>query len=134
MNAGVVLRTGSYLLCFFDFSPSLSLDVLHLLADFFEFGFGFDDGLGDAGIVGLGADGVEFAEQFLAEEVERSATRGRLSGYIRNPRLRAKASLGLKIPNGKSSLWDHEAPAFLSRCAHGVFRIDPYGYFSLHRG
>jgi len=48
-------------------------DILDLFADFFEFGFGIDDGLGDGGVVGFGADGVEFAEQFLAEEVERAA-------------------------------------------------------------
>ena len=49
------------------------LDVLHLFADFFEFGFGFDDGLGNGGSVGLGADGIEFAENFLTEEIEGAA-------------------------------------------------------------
>ena len=59
--------------------PSFSwpplLDVLHLLADFLEFGFGFDDGLGDGGVVGLGADGIEFAENFLTEEIQGAAGR-----------------------------------------------------------
>ena len=50
-----------------------SLDVLDLLADFFQLGFGFDDGLGDGGVVGFGPDGVELAEEFLAEEVEGAA-------------------------------------------------------------
>ena len=46
------------------------LHVLDLLADFFEFRFSCDDVLSECGIIGLGADGVEFAVDFLAEEVQ----------------------------------------------------------------
>lgn len=53
-----------------------SLGVLDLLADFFEFGFGGDDVVGDFGVVALGAHGVELAEEFLEEEIQAAAGGG----------------------------------------------------------
>src|SRR6478752_1235872 len=50
-----------------------SLHVLHLLADFLQLGFRLHHGLGDGCVVGLGADGVELAEQLLAEEIQGAA-------------------------------------------------------------
>ena len=67
-------------------------DVLDLFADFFQFAFGLDDSLGDAGVVGLRADGVEFAVDFLAEEVERTAGRfGTVEIFVEFPQVRIEA-------------------------------------------
>ena len=49
------------------------LDVLDLFADFFELGFCGYDVVGDFGVVGFGADGVELAVELLAEKVEGAA-------------------------------------------------------------
>ncbi len=51
-------------------------DVLGLFAEAFEFGLEGDDGVGDFGVVGLGADGVDFAAELLGEEVEGAAGSG----------------------------------------------------------
>ena len=50
-----------------------SLYILNLFADLFEFRFRVDDVLGEGCVVGFGADRVEFAVEFLAEEVEGAA-------------------------------------------------------------
>jgi hypothetical protein len=55
------------------FSQTRLLHVLHLLADFLQLRLGLDDGLRDSGVVGFGADGVDRAEEFLAEEIQCSA-------------------------------------------------------------
>ena len=49
------------------------LHVLDLFADFFQFGFGVYDELGECGIVGFGADGIKLTVKFLAEEIEGAA-------------------------------------------------------------
>ena len=46
-----------------------------MFADFFEFGFSGYDGLRNGRIASLGADGIEFAMNFLAEEIEGAARR-----------------------------------------------------------
>src|ERR1700719_5421335 len=48
------------------------LKVLNLLADFFEFGFTSDDALGDAGIICFCTQRVQFAKNFLGDELERA--------------------------------------------------------------
>ena len=47
-------------------------NILDLFADFFEFCFCGDDVMGDFGVIGFGANGVEFTVEFLAEKVERT--------------------------------------------------------------
>ena len=56
-----------------DVYEQLLLDILHLFADTFETVFGVDDGAGDCDLIGLTADGVEFAVDLLAEEVQLAA-------------------------------------------------------------
>jgi len=54
------------------------LNILHLLADLFQFGFRLDHGLCDEWIVCFRAYGIEFPEKFLAEEIERAS-----GGFLR---------------------------------------------------
>ena len=49
------------------------LDVLQHFPNLFERGLHFDHGMGDSHVVGLGSDGVDLSEHFLAEEVEFAA-------------------------------------------------------------
>src|SRR2546430_17736128 len=51
------------------------LKVLNLFADFFQLGFANHDPLGDGGVVRFGAESVQFAKDFLGDELERSADR-----------------------------------------------------------
>ena len=49
------------------------LHILHLLADALQFRFGGNDVASHLGGVGLGPDGVAFAEHLLGEKVESAA-------------------------------------------------------------
>lgn len=49
------------------------LNILHLLADAFEFGLEGHHLPGDVHSVGLGADGIDFTEQLLAQKIECAA-------------------------------------------------------------
>ena len=52
-------------------APRETLQDIHaLLADFFQFVFHADDELLDAGVVGFGAGGVDFAAHFLDDEAQ----------------------------------------------------------------
>ncbi len=51
----------------------LSFDVLNLFPDFLQLRLGSHNQMGQRGIVRLGADGVEFPEDFLAKEIQRPA-------------------------------------------------------------
>src|ERR1700745_3702335 len=48
------------------------LKVLDLLADFFQLGFAQDNPLRDGGVVRFCAERVQFAKNFLSDELERS--------------------------------------------------------------
>ena len=50
-----------------------SFDVLDLLPKFFHCSFSCDYEMGEAGVIGLAADGVEFAVEFLTEEIQWAA-------------------------------------------------------------
>lgn len=51
-------------------------NVLDLFADGFEEGFEFNDLMGDFAVVAFGACGVDFTEEFLAEEIKGASTGG----------------------------------------------------------
>src|SRR5258708_2529690 len=51
------------------------LKVLDLLADFFQLRLASDDALGNAGIIRLGAEGIQFTKNFLSDELEGATDR-----------------------------------------------------------
>ncbi len=50
-------------------------NILNLLADFFELGFGIHDELGEGGVVGFGPDRIKLPIELLAEEVKWTSYR-----------------------------------------------------------
>src|ERR1700693_2146327 len=53
-------------------NPNLSFYILDLFADLFQLGFALDNNLGNLGVVCFGAECIQLAAQFLADELKRT--------------------------------------------------------------
>src|SRR5205814_2945011 len=51
------------------------LKILDLLANSFQLGLGGDDALGNGGVIGFGTERVQFAKNFLGDELKSTADR-----------------------------------------------------------